>query len=217
MTTTKPRVAIYGGSFDPVHNGHIAIGRKLLPMFALDKFIFVPAFHAPHKPHRKPTSAFHRYAMLCLATKDDDRIEVSQMEFEAPEKPYTIDTLSRLVSIMPETDIYFVMGADSWQDIRTWRQWEDVLLLTDHIVVTRPGFPIDFEHVTDAARERIVELRGGRHFEPDGGKHIYITDAVELSISATEIRADIREGGGSHLSEMPDEVAKYIEKYQIYK
>jgi nicotinate-nucleotide adenylyltransferase len=215
------RIAFYGGSFDPVHRGHLAIAHALIERFELDEFVFVPAFHAPHKMRKRPTSAYDRFAMLCLVTNDTDRIVVSKMEIEAPERPYTFETLTTLNQRLTDTRIFFVMGADSWMDIATWRRWEEVLKLTDHIVITRPGIEIGFDHVTDEIRERIVDLRqNGAEAAPSGEpqkRHsIYITDAVNMNISATEIRSKIRLGDASWQQDVPAEVAKYVEKYQIY-
>ena len=214
------RIAFYGGSFDPIHIGHLTIARELIRHFSLDAFVFIPAFHAPHKRDRVPTSAFHRFAMLCVATNVDADIKVSTIEIDLPEKPYTVETLPRLKAEFPDAEIFFVMGADSWQDIRTWREWEKVLLMTNHIVVTRPGYAIDFSHVTDEVRSRIIDLR--KHTSPlvlpaSEQQHIYVTDAVNMEISATDIRRDIREGVGDWREELPEQVAKYIEKYQIYR
>jgi len=223
------KIAFYGGSFDPVHNGHILIAQQLLELFSLDEFVFIPAFHAPHKRRNKPTSAFHRFAMLCLATADMPLASVSTMELEMPERPYTIETLTWLNEELPDSQIFFVMGADSWQDITTWHEWQSVLKASNHIVVTRPGVQIGISHVPDEIRQRIVDLRlesekvgtGDRarlHFASNAhaDRHIYITDAVETDISATSIRTKIREGDESWRADVPAEVAKYIEKYQIY-
>ena len=217
------RIAFYGGSFDPLHNGHLTIARKLIGLFELDDFFFVPAFHAPHKKNKNTASAFHRYAMLCLATNDLRRIKVSTIELDAPAKPYTIETLLKLKAELPEARIFFVMGADSWAEITTWRDWEKVLTLVNIIVVTRPAHPIVFTHVTPEIRERIVDLRGDDskteipNPEPETEKErIYITDAVNLDISATEIRHRIRENKQTWRELVSDEVAKYLEKYNIY-
>ena len=156
------RIAFYGGSFDPLHCGHLTIARALLRVFALDEFVFIPAFHAPHKKDKRPTSAFHRFAMLALATNDEPQIKVSKMELDVPERPYSVETLTRLKNELTDTEIFFVMGADSWADITTWREWEKVLTLTNIIVVTRPDYEIGFNHVTDEIRERIVDLRKSR-------------------------------------------------------
>jgi nicotinate-nucleotide adenylyltransferase len=211
------RIGIYGGSFDPIHKGHLAIGHALIPQFDLDLFVFIPAFHAPHKRRKTPTPALDRYAMVCLATNDDPGLFVSKMEINLPERPYSIQTLARLKTELPDSEIFFVIGADSWMEITTWRQWEEVLKLTNQIVVTRPGVTIAFDHVIDDIRERIVDTRVVEEMpQDDRPEKIYITDAVNIDISATLIREKIRESIDSWKDEVPKEVANYIEKYQIY-
>lgn len=209
-------VAYFGGTFDPVHNGHLSIARSVTALFELDQFYFLPAFHAPHKPDRPPTSGYHRFTMLCLASQDEPKIAVSTLELEKREKRYTIDTLPELHQLHPDSRVFFVMGADSWADIRTWREWENVLLSSDHIVVTRPGYEIGFDHVTDAVRERIVDLRSNP-LEPLAGKRIYVTDVVHYDASATELREDLSDGRLDRENDIPPEVAKYIEKYELYR
>jgi len=213
------RIAFYGGSFDPVHLGHLAIARTLLPAFRLDKFIFIPAFHAPHKLRRTPTSPYDRFTMLCLATQRDRDVTISRIELEMPERPYSVETLSRITEELPDDDLFFVMGADSWMDITTWREWERVLALTNHIVVTRPGTEIGTGHVTNEIRERIVDLRGDKECTEGSGtqKRIYLTDAVQYDTSATDIRRKIRENDQTWRNDVSIEVANYVEKYQIYK
>lgn len=216
------RIAYYGGSFDPVHRGHVAIAKALLEQFELDAFVFIPAFHAPHKVRLTPTSAYDRYAMLCLVTQNESKLRVSKMEIEMPEKPFSVETLGRLKAERPDDEIFFVMGADSWMDIITWREWETVLTMANHIVITRPGVEIGFEHVTDEIRTRIVDLRRENEEIAKIGEtseienQIFITDSVNLNISATEIRRRVRENEASWRADVPAEVANYIEKYQIY-
>lgn len=216
------RIAFYGGSFDPPHNGHLTIARRLIDLFALDEFVFIPAFHAPHK-NKRPTSALHRYAMLAVATNDESQIEISKMELDAPERPYTFETLTRLKAELPDAQIFFAMGADSWDEITTWREWETVLSLVDVIVVTRPDYEIGFAHVTDAIRERIVDLRSHSTKSSDellkfaGNSRIFITDAVFLDVSATDIRRKIKENEADWRADVPPPVAKYIEKYELYR
>jgi nicotinate (nicotinamide) nucleotide adenylyltransferase len=227
------RVAFYGGSFDPPHVGHVEIARVLTEQFELDEFVFVPAFHAPHKVRLKPTSAYDRYTMLCLVTANMPNISVSKMEIEVPERPYSIETLSRINTERPDDEIFFVMGADSWMDIKTWREWEKVLSISNHIVITRPGYEIGLSHVTNEIRTRIVDLRGDRNAQMqklegaiEKGRVkdqkskikdlIFITDSVNIDISATAIRSKIRSGDSSWREEVPVEVAIYLEKYQIY-
>ncbi len=216
------RAAFFGGSFDPVHHGHLAIAEALYGEFDLDEFVFIPAFHAPHKLRLEPTSAYHRYAMLCLATMNDSRFCISKMELEMPERPYSVETLERLKAERPDDQIFFVMGADSWMDITKWKDWESVLSLTNHIVVTRPDVEIEFSHVPDDVRARLVDLRdhsGSRNKLDEFAvteNNIYVTDLVNINISATEIRRKFRMKDPAWQKDVPAEVANYIEKYQIY-
>mgnify|MGYP003389963114 CR=1 FL=1 len=211
------RVAYFGGTFDPVHNGHLAIGSSLVKLFGFDRFYFLPAFQAPHKPDRKPTSGYHRFAMLSLATQNDDALAVSDLELQTQQTRYTIDSLPELQRRHPNEKVFFVMGADSFMDIKTWRDWENVLLGFEHIVVTRPGYDISFEHVTEAVRKRIIDLRGGTGVQMTSDRQIYITDAVIYDASATELREDLSDGDLERKDDLPVEVAKYIEKNELYR
>jgi nicotinate-nucleotide adenylyltransferase len=218
------RIAFFGGSFDPVHNAHLRIAQKLPELFALDEFYFVPAFHAPHKPDMKPLSAYHRFAMLALAAENEPKVKISTVELDAPERPYTIETVARLMAETgKDTRLFFVIGADSWRDITTWREWEKLLTAVSFIIVERPGIITGFSHVTPAVRERIADLRGKdsdeivRQVTENSGEKVYFTDAVLLDVSATAIREKITKGAAGWREDLPEAVAKYIEKYQIYK
>ena len=213
------RLAVFGGSFDPVHVGHLTIARRLIELFQLDKFVFLPAFHAPHKPDRKPTSAYHRFAMLTIATQNDPEMLVSTLELEKGQPRYSVETIPELKNIYGDAKLFFVMGADSWTDIKTWKNWERFLTMTDHIVVSRPGYKLNIEHVTDDIRRRIVDLRGSRsdlaRSERDG-EAIYFTDSVFFDTSSTELREDLSDGELEREEDLPVEVANYIEKYNLY-
>jgi nicotinate-nucleotide adenylyltransferase len=219
------RIALYGGTFDPVHTGHIAVADGLSKLFALDLVLFIPAYVAPHKRVRRVTPAHHRYAMLALATQEEAGFLISTVELDAPERPFTFETLSRMQeSIGRDAQLFFVMGADSWMEITTWREWERVLALSNHIVITRPGYEVSAGHVTPSIRERIVDLRGMvkeqavREIDEKGGAKIYMTDAVNIDISATEIRGAVRAGRDADWSgHVQPSVANYIRKYGLYK
>jgi nicotinate-nucleotide adenylyltransferase len=226
MDGRKKRIALYGGTFDPVHIGHIAVAHGLSKLFALDEVLFVPAALAPHKRESKVTPAFHRYAMLALATQHEPLMRISTIELDAPERPYTFETLARMQEdVGSEAQLFFVMGADSWMEITTWREWERVLTLTNHIVVARPGYEWDALHVTPEIRERIVDLRRGadaermtREIDSSERAKIYITDAVNMDVSATMIRRAVREGLDTDwLRLVTTSVADYIRKYGLYR
>jgi nicotinate (nicotinamide) nucleotide adenylyltransferase len=226
--SSNARIALYGGTFDPVHNAHVAVACELLKLFALDEVLFIPAYVAPHKRRNvPPASPWHRYAMLTLATQSERRLRVSTVELDEPEKPYTVETIARLKDAMPDARFLFVMGADSWDEITTWREWERLLSMTAHVVVTRPGYELWTEHVTAETRGRIVDLRqddasgsgDGRQIEVTGESKIYFTDAVKMEIASRDIRRVVRETDEEQEGSIgvPQPVAEYIKKYRLYR
>lgn len=225
MTARRRRVALYGGTFDPVHAGHLAVAHGLLKLFALDEVLFIPAYVAPHKRERRVSPAHDRYAMLALATQGQERVRVSAVELSAPERPYTVETLSSFRARAGESvRFFFVMGADSWEEITTWREWEKVLTLTDTIVVTRPGYELPTAHVTDEIRSRVVDVRGRTREEAEGelekseGPRVFLTDAANVEVSATEVRAAVEQGELAKLDALvAPAVAEYIKKYGLYR
>jgi nicotinate-nucleotide adenylyltransferase len=219
----QKRIALYGGTFDPVHLGHLQVARSVSEIFAIDQFLFVPARVAPHKADREVSSGSHRYAMLALATQNDPRLCISTYELEGRERQYTVETLDHFRSQKGAlADLFFVMGYDSWSEITTWREWERLLTLANLIVVTRPGFEFSVEEVGSDVAASIVDLRGrnqeaGSAVEPSS-KKIFITDAVRLDISATAVRQSARAGQSEGLEKLvPREVAEYIRKYGLYR
>lgn len=219
------RIALYGGTFDPVHYGHMTVARALLQLFQLDELVFIPAHVAPHKREQDVSPALMRYAMLALATHGEARLRVSTFELEAPERPYTVETLTRMKEKYGDgAHLFFVMGADSWTDIRTWREWERVLALTNHIVMARPGYDLDAAHVTEEIRARVVDLRGADEDEirrvasESDAQKIYVTDAVQMDISATQVRRLVHQGTSPDWGMLvPHPVAEFIEKYRLYR
>jgi nicotinate-nucleotide adenylyltransferase len=210
------RVGIYGGTFDPVHNGHLEVARRVLQLFELDEVIFVPACVPPHKRNLKLTSAFHRFAMLALATEADQRLLVSTIELDAPDRPYAVDTVSRMQNEAHR--LFFIIGADSWSEITTWHKWRQLIESCDLIVATRPGYAVaaqvdNFTDVRGMERRAILEL------VKDGAPpRVFVTDVAMVDVAATEIRAAVSDGGLEKLStKVPLSVATYIEKHGLYK
>ncbi len=213
------RIALYGGTFDPVHSGHLEVARRVLQLFEIEKVLFIPAQMAPHKIGRPVTEPIHRYAMLALATQDDPGLLISTFELDAPDRRYTVDTVEKFQQVLSDsTELFFIMGADSWSEITTWREWERLLSMTNHIVVARPGYePAAME--VGAISERIVDLRGGKTPPRTGGeKKIFFTDVVMKDVSATNIRRLASEGRVAELTGLvPGPVLEYIKKYGIYR
>ena len=197
----KKRIALYGGTFDPVHSGHLEIARRVSEVFEIEKVIFVPAQVAPHKVGWPVTEPLHRFAMLALATQDDSRLVVSTFELDEPDRRYTVDTIEHFQrELNDSTELFFIMGADSWSEITTWREWERLLTMTDHIVVSRPGFELTKDQV-------------GPY-----GDRVFFTDVVMNDVSATNIRRLASEGSTDKLVDLlPGPVLEYIKKYGIYR
>ncbi len=221
----RKRIAIYGGTFDPIHAGHLEIARQVSQLFAIDEFLFMPARLAPHKFDREVSPSLDRYAMLALATRNDAKLVVSRFELDAPERQYTVDTLSYFRSRLGKTaDLFFVLGADSWGEIRTWRNWERLMTLANLIVVTRPGFEVSGAHLGAETARRIMDVRGFtiEQVAPmllhSDEQRIFVTDVVMCDVSATEVRQVAQKDSGAGLEKMvPPGVAEYIRKYGLYR
>ena len=216
----KQRIALYGGTFDPVHIGHLDVARRVSELFEIEKVVFLPAQVAPHKIGRPVTDPLHRYAMLVLATQDDPKLQVSTFELDAPNRRYTVDTLSHFISLLGEkSELFFVMGADSWVEITTWREWQRLLKITNHIVVTRPGY--DDVAGPDEIKPRIVDLRGQDRLPAVSvgkGTKIYLTDVVMRDVSATQIRSFAAARQFEEVAtRVHPAVAQYLKKYGIYQ
>ncbi len=225
----RQRIGVYGGTFDPIHNGHLKVADVILDAFQLDRMLFVPAFVPPHKRKQTISPAFHRLAMLALATADRSRMFVSTIELEAPESPYTIETLRQLRADLGDVQLFFVMGADSFQDITIWFDYEKLLMEFDCIVAMRPGYLTDSGEVPHIAahlarhlQERVTDLRGNRF--PNIGQanemaaptRIYLTDYVAVDVSATQLRESVARGEAIE-EWVPKAVAGYIAKYGLYQ
>ena len=215
------RIAAYGGTFDPLHNGHLEIVRAIVRDFGLDQLLIIPAHRPPHKGSRAIAGDYHRFAMAVLASLDEPRVFVSTLELEAPDRPYTFETVERLrIDLGTEIRLFFVIGADSFEEINTWREPARLLSSTNLIVVTRPGHDVSASHLDDRFRSTIVDLRGREGDlqlgEGLGEHHIYVTGCVNNVVSSTQIRQRMRDGE-SIRDLVPSRVADYIRKYELYR
>jgi len=212
----RRRVGIYGGTFDPVHNGHLEVARGVLQLFALDEVIFVPACVPPHKRNASITSAFHRFAMVALATQADQHLLVSTIELDAPDRPYAVDTVARL---QDETRrLFFIIGADSWAEITTWKEWQRLVGMCDLIVVTRPGYLVEakvdnFIDVRGFDQSTIVSLT-----RSEVELRVFVTDVAMTDVAARSIRTAVSTNDLEKLNQdVPPAVAAYIEKNGLYR
>lgn len=220
---SERRIGVYGGTFDPVHNGHIEVARAIVCKFYLDRLLLIPAHCPPHKNISAVSDAYHRYAMTVIATQDEPYMIVSTVELESPDRPYTFETLERLRGDFDaEAKLFFIMGADSFVEFATWREPERILASADVIVAARSGSEIDVSRLPEIFKSRIVEL-GERPCDLDGQAEkvdrkglIYLTSYVREDVSSTDIRNMVCEGKDVRRM-IPSRVADYIEKYGLYR
>src|SRR4029077_1862819 len=203
------RIAILGGTFDPIHNGHLAAAQSVAETFLVDEVHFVPAFSPPHKQSRGITSPFHRFAMLALATISFDRFRTSTIEVDALERRYTVETLEAMKNAYPGAELLFIIGTDMYQEIETWKNFRRLFELAHLVIVNRPGFPFreDIAPFQVLDEKQTVTL-------PKGATVFYLP-FVQQPISSTEIRGDRKEG--AEVSQrLPPLVWSYIERNNLY-
>jgi nicotinate-nucleotide adenylyltransferase len=202
---TLRRLGIMGGTFDPVHNGHLVAAEAVRQEFNLDKVVFIPAGRPPHKNADLITNPEHRYIMTALATASNEYFEVSRIEVEKTEISYTVDTIKDLRTKYGEAvDIFFITGADSVLELLTWHKAEELLKLCSFIAVTRPGFD------KGELEQKVYEIKSKYNGE------IISIEVPLLEISSTDIRERVREGKSIKYL-LPSDVEKYIEKNGLYK
>jgi nicotinate-nucleotide adenylyltransferase len=198
--TLHRRIAVLGGSFNPIHAGHLIMAENALVDLALDAVVFAPAGDPPHKDGNGLASADDRLAMVRLATENRPGFDVSTMDLDADEPSYTWRLLERMVACEPTTDFWFLMGGDSVHDFPTWRRPERILELARLAVVERPGYLLDL-----GGSRQVPEL-------------FYRTDVIEAplcDISATDIRQRIASRRSVRYL-VPDPVREYIEQHGLF-
>ncbi|HZS47426.1 MAG TPA: nicotinate-nucleotide adenylyltransferase [Blastocatellia bacterium] len=212
-------IGVYGGTFDPIHNGHVKVAKDALTLFAVDRLLLIPAAIPPHKRERTITDAHHRYAMVVLATEDEPRLEASLIEIERPDLPYSVQTVARLKDQyeLASTEIFFLIGADSFAELHTWREPMKLIENCHLVVTTRPGYELDLSATPAEWQRRIVDLRndfiGGREYNET---KIFLTGLTWIDISATDIRDAVQTNRPIDKL-VPPRVAKYIKKYRLYR
>ncbi len=219
-------VALFGGTFDPIHCGHLSAARAARDLFSLDCVHFIPAGRPPHRG-RGPLTAFaHRYAMVALACAGERGFAASLAEAPSgrPGKVnYSIDTVRRFRRpLAPSDRLFFIVGADAFLDFRTWRDWRRLLNAADFLIVSRPGFPLDrVKQVIPG--ELLRDRRAGSKPAPDQVQEFrlrrttaWLLAGVWEPVSATEVRRRAR-AGKSLSGLVPEAVAEYVSRQGLYQ
>lgn len=221
MASTR-RIGILGGTFDPVHVGHIDTALAALRALALDYVLALPSGTPPHRTVKPSASRFHRFAMTALAVTGVPGLMVSDLEIGTTEPCYTFDTLARLQSMgLTAAEIFFITGADAFAEIETWYRYPQVLEMANFVVVSRPGFTagaLPAKLPSLAARMFAVSTAVGATAPPVAPRSpsgIALVDAPTRDVSSTEIRRRL-ESGLSIADLVPAAVNTYIEQHGLY-
>lgn len=186
------RLAIFGGTFDPIHQAHLAMAREAAERFHLDRVLLIPASHPPHKSGLTSAPYEDRFRMVELACENESSLTASDLE-KGPGPSYSIDTINKLrASLKPEDRLFFLIGADAFAEIETWHRWREVVAAVEFIVVSRPGH-----------RYRIPE-----------GSCVQRLETVDLPVSSSEIRGSL--ASGNPPADIPQKVLSYIYQRGLY-
>ena len=190
----RPRIGVMGGTFDPIHHGHLAAASEVQRSFDLDEVVFVPT----GEPYQKSgvSQAEHRYLMTAIATASNPRFTVSRVDIDRPGPTYTIDTLRDLRKLRPDADLFFISGADAVAQILDWKDQKELWSLAHFVAVSRPGHPLS--------------IRG----LPEQG--VSSLEVPALAISSTDCRARVDRGYPVWYL-VPDGVVQYISKHHLYR
>ena len=197
------RYGVFGGTFDPIHTGHLVTAEVVRDAYHLDKVLFIPAANPPHKQGRGVTPAEHRLQMALCATQSNPAFEVLTLEMERPGLSYTIDTIQELLRLYgPQTELYFITGADTIEEIHTWYHIRELLGLCHFVAATRPGSKPDYGAIQ-------------REFGAAGQAHIHHLVTPALDISSTDIRHRVQQGLSIKYI-VPESVEEYIYREGLY-
>jgi nicotinate-nucleotide adenylyltransferase len=200
----RKKIGVFGGTFDPVHLGHLIIAEDLREFHGLDRVIFIPARVPPHKAGKAITSAEHRLAMLNLAVEGREGFEVSGMEIKRTGKSFTIDTI-RALRKKEDAEYFFFAGSDSIKFLPQWREVDTLVKECTFVLMIRPGFLLDEMSIAAKKLKRKTLERLERN----------LIVVRQVDISSTEIRKRARAGRPfAHLT--PPAVAQYIKKHKLY-
>lgn len=209
------RIGVLGGTFDPIHRGHLDLADAALTQLALDELLVVPSHIPPHRSTQPRASAYHRFAMVGLAVLDRERLRACDMELSAGGTSYTSDTLERLRRRgYTPSQLFFIAGADAFADIATWREYPALLDRCHFAVVSRPGFPVAAlpALLPDlASRMRPSGDAVGRPALPS----IFLIDADTANVSSTQVRERLNEGHQA-TDILPPGVDRYVRQHSLY-
>lgn len=198
------RIGLMGGSFDPIHVGHLVLAEQLRVSLKLDKVVFVPSGHPPHKDHRRLTPYTHRYHMVALGIEDNPYFELSDLEKDETCVHYTVETLRRLIAADESPQSYFFLtGADAFLEVVDWHAYRTLFTLCTFVGATRPG--VMKTELMEAAKDLKAQF----------GERVQVVEIPDVAVSSSDIRRRLVEGLSVKYI-VPDSVLSYIKEQNLY-
>ena len=217
MLSRTHLLGVYGGSFDPIHLGHLVPVEEARAATGLDEILYVPAFAPPHKPQGPSASAFHRFAMCATALEAYPHLLLSDFEVSRGGTTYTIETLRHVRANHPESEVFLVLGSDSMAQLHGWREWKEIVSSHRIVVVYREGFdyPDLREGLPPELSARLAPLGARPHDELSDQQTIFWAGTAPVTISSTWIRSALP--SVQSLSEsLPPAVERYARRHRLY-
>ncbi len=210
------RLGLFGGTFNPIHLGHLRAAEEVSEALKLDRLLFIPAARPPHKNATAVTSFAVRLEMVRLAVADHPFLAVSDLENQRPEKSYSIDTLRWFRrEYGASAALFFIVGLDAMLEIETWRQYGDLFTLSHFVVLDRPGYAVeDLHHILKEKLGCQPTAQAGEFVHP-AGQRVYFLPITRLDISSTQIRRLAAQGRSLRYL-LPEPVRRYIMKHKLY-
>ncbi|CAN5550837.1 nicotinate-nucleotide adenylyltransferase [soil metagenome] len=190
-----PRVGIMGGTFDPIHHGHLVAASEVADLFDLDEVVFVPTGQPWQKAEQTVSPAEHRYLMAVVATASNPRFWVSRVDIDRPGPTFTVDTVRDIAGIRPDSELFFITGADALQAILSWKDADELFGMCHFIGVTRPGYHLSGDHLPSES--------------------VTLLDVPAMAISSSVVRERVRSARPVWYL-VPDGVVQYIGKHELY-
>jgi nicotinate-nucleotide adenylyltransferase len=212
------KIGLFGGTFDPIHWGHLRSAEEVSETFGLDRVYFIPAAVPPHKRGQTTTPARDRLQMVRLAVAKNPKFSVSTVEISRAGVSYSIDTIREFAATLDKNDsLYFIIGLDAFREIGTWKDFADIFPLCNFIVTSRPGSkerdPLKGTGV--AVKKLFCYDFKSKEYRHKSGTRVYFDELTDIAISASEIRALVKEGKSIRYL-VPAEVEKYIKRRALY-
>lgn len=199
------KLGLFGGTFDPIHRGHVEPAKRALERLQLDRLFFAPTALPPHKSGPRHASALRRFAMVEMALLDEPRLEVSEVEMTRSERAYTVETLESLREEHPGARLFLLVGADAFRQLPSWRRWREILEMVETAVMVRPGWRLEEEDLVPEQRAAIE------------AKRVHFVENPPVDLSGTEIRRRLREGKTLPDGALHPRVLDYVQKYGLYR